>query len=56
MSPVEVLAEYSAACQQVMELAARIPAEDFRRVGSIPRYGPEYALDDLVVYAFYGHK
>ena len=55
-SPVEVLAEYSAACQQVMELAARIPADDFRQVGTISWYGPEYVLDDFVVYAFYGHK
>jgi hypothetical protein len=25
-------------------------------VGSIPWYGPEYALDDLLVYTMYGHK
>ncbi len=56
MSPTEVLAEYTSACQQVIELAGRIPADDFRQVGTIPWYGPEYALDDFVVYAFYGHK
>jgi hypothetical protein len=25
-------------------------------VGTIPWYGPEYSLNDLVVYQMYGHK
>jgi hypothetical protein len=39
-----------------MALVARIPAERWREVGTIPWYGPQYALDDLAVYTMYGHK
>lgn len=56
MTVEEVLAEYHAAHRQVMEKAAQIPAETCRQVGTIPWYGPEYALDDLVAYGNYGHK
>ncbi|HXV43743.1 MAG TPA: hypothetical protein VEC96_11830 [Anaerolineae bacterium] len=52
----EVLAEYNDTCAQVMTLAARIPAETFRQAGTLPWYGPEYDLDDYIVYSFYGHK
>jgi hypothetical protein len=24
--------------------------------GTLPWYGPEYALDDFIVYSYYGHK
>jgi hypothetical protein len=52
----EVLAEYNEVHTQVMELAARIPAETYRENGTIPWYGPEYCLDDLIVYNNYAHK
>jgi len=39
-----------------MALVPRIPPERWREVGTIAWYGPEYALDDLVVYLMYGHK
>jgi hypothetical protein len=52
----ETLAEYNDAHTQAMALAAQIPAEVFRRPGSVPWYGMEYALDDLIVYMYYGHK
>lgn len=52
----EVLAEYSETHAQAMSLAARIPAESLRRSGTLPWYGPEYSLDDFIVYTFYGHK
>jgi hypothetical protein len=52
----EVLAEYEAAHAEVMALAARLPAETFRRAGTLPWYGAEYDLDDFIVYTFYGHK
>lgn len=55
-SPAEVVAEYDAVRAQVAVLIERIPPEELRRVGTIPWYGQEYALDDLIVYAFYGHK
>jgi hypothetical protein len=55
-SMAEVLAEYNDTHAQVMALALRIPAEMYRQNGSLPWYGPEYDLDDFIVYTFYGHK
>jgi uncharacterized protein (TIGR03083 family) len=56
MSVSEVLAEYSHAHERVMALAAQIPAEKYRENGAIPWYGPEYCLDDFIVYTNYAHK
>ena len=55
-SPADVLAEYKAAQACNMELAAQVSPEVYRQVGSLPWYGSEYALDDYIVYSFYGHK
>ena len=55
-SHTEVLAEYASAYEHVAALAAQLPAEAFRQAGTLPWYGREYALDDFIVYAFYGHK
>jgi hypothetical protein len=55
-SHTDVLAEYTSAYEQVAALAARLPAEIFCQAGTLPWYGLEYALDDFIVYAFYGHK
>lgn len=52
----ETLAEYNAAQARNMTLIAQIPAETLRQVGTIPWYGADYALDDLIVYQYYGHK
>lgn len=51
-----VLAEFLEAHERVMRLAAVIPPAVWRQVGTIRWYGPEYSLDDLVVYQQYGHK
>lgn len=51
-----IVAELRDAHVQAMALVPRIPADRWREVGAIPWYGPEYALDDLVVYLMYGHK
>ncbi len=51
-----IVAELRDAHAAAMALVPRIPAERWREVGTIPWYGPEYALDDLVVYLMYGHK
>jgi hypothetical protein len=51
-----IVAELREAHVQAIALVPRIPAERWREVGTIPWYGPEYALDDLVVYLMYGHK
>ena len=52
----EVLSEFNDAHAQVMSLAERIPAEAFRHTGTLPWYGMNYALDDVLVYMYYGHK
>ncbi len=52
----EVLDEFNDAHAQVMSLAERIRPEVFRQVGTLPWYGIEYALDDVLVYMYYGHK
>ena len=52
----DVLAEYHEVHGRVIELAAQIPDEKYRENGTIPWYGPEYCLDDLIVYTSYGHK
>ena len=51
-----VLAEFEQAHAQSLALLARIPAETVRQPGTLPWYGAEYALDDLLVYMYYGHK
>lgn len=55
-TPQEIVAEYEAAHARVRAHAERIPAETFRQPGTLPWYGADYALDDFIVYAFYGHK
>jgi DinB superfamily len=52
----EILDEFSDAHAQAMSLAAQIRPEQFRQVGTLPWYGMEYALDDVIVYMYYGHK
>lgn len=56
LSPAQVLAEYSETQARTMTQIARIPADTLRQPGTMPRYGDEYALDDFIVYTFYGHK
>ena len=51
-----IVAELRDAHAEAMTLVPRIPADRWREVGAIPWYGPDYALDDLVVYLMYGHK
>lgn len=51
-----VLAEYNESYGRVSKLAGQIAPERFRQSGTLPWYGAEYALDDFIVYTFYGHK
>jgi hypothetical protein len=51
-----VMAEFLEGHERAMRHARAIAAEVWREVGTIPWYGPEYSLDDLVVYQMYGHK
>ena len=48
--------EFLKAHERAMRHAHALPVERWREVGTIPWYGPEYSLDDLVVYQLYGHK
>ena len=52
----EVLAEYQQADDQVMSLIEKFPEEKLREKGTIPWYGAEYSIEDLIVYQYYGHK
>lgn len=51
-----VVAELRDSHARVMAFVDRIPADTWREVGTIPWYGPEYSLEDLLVYTMYGHK
>ena len=52
----QVRAEFLDAHERAMRHAVAITPDLWREVGTIPWYGPEYSLDDLVVYQMYGHK
>ena len=52
----EVLDEFNDAHAQVMSLAERIRPEMFHHTGTLPWYGMQYSLDDVLVYMYYGHK
>jgi hypothetical protein len=56
MSYPEIVREYESAQAEVRELAARIPPEKRRQAGTLPWYGAEYDLEDLIAYSNYGHK
>jgi hypothetical protein len=56
MSYADLVREYNEASDKVRELAARVPLELRRKVGTLPWYGDEYDLEDLVAYSNYGHK
>jgi len=56
-SAAEVRAEYRDTYQYTYEqILPKIAAEVWPKVGTLPWYGMEYALDDFIVYSFYGHK
>jgi hypothetical protein len=52
----EVLEEFGTAHGRTLELLAAIPEDKRREPGTLPWYGAEYALDDVIVYMYYGHK
>jgi hypothetical protein len=55
-TPAATLAELDEAHAAVMELIAGVPTDLLRKPGTLPWYGSEYALDDFLVYSYYGHK
>lgn len=56
LSVAETIAEYEAAYAKVAGLIPQIPVSILQQAGTLPWYGSEYAVDDYIVYAFYGHK
>lgn len=52
----ETLAEYNETQAKTMALIGQISAETCRQTGTLSWYGPDYALDDFLVYTYYGHK
>lgn len=52
----DILAEFNDTNAQVMSLMSNIPAEMLCQTGTLPWYGMSYALDDVIVYMYYGHK
>lgn len=56
MSAADVLREYTDAYTQAHALITRLPAAMYGRAGTLPWYGEQYALDDLIVYGYHGHK
>jgi uncharacterized damage-inducible protein DinB len=52
----EVLQEFDEAHAATMSLLAGISAETLRQNGTLPWYGMDYALDDVIVYMYYAHK
>jgi hypothetical protein len=55
-TPQAIVAYYDAAHLETMALIEQIAPDVLRTVGTLPWYGADYALDDYIVYAFYGHK
>lgn len=55
-SPAALLASLQVTHGRCLELLERMPPELLARTGTIPWYGAEYAVDDFIVYANYGHK
>jgi hypothetical protein len=51
-----IVGELRDAHARTMSCVGRISPERWREVGTIPWYGPEYSLDDFLVYIEYGHK
>jgi hypothetical protein len=55
-SPQEQLAEYQTVYEQAASLLPRLPEGLLVETGRLPWYGEDYALDDFIVYQYYGHK
>jgi hypothetical protein len=56
LSSSATLDELTAEHERVMGLIDAIPIETLRSTGTIPWYGEQYSIEDLIVYQYYGHK
>jgi hypothetical protein len=52
----QVVQDYNEGYEMAMAALKSVNERDLRQPGSIPWYGAEYALDDFIVYQYYGHK
>lgn len=55
-SAKEVIAEYDQQYKAGIALLGRMSERDLREPGTLPWYGNEYSIEDLIVYQYYGHK
>lgn len=55
MTPAAVWEEYTRIHAQAMQRLAQIPEQAWRQKNVLPWYGPDYDLEDFIVYSFYGH-
>lgn len=55
-SSEEIVTRYNVHHAAVMDLIPQIPVARCYQPGTLPWYGAEYALDDFLVYQYYGHK
>lgn len=55
LSTADVRLAYDAAWDRVLDMATRIPAARWAEPGCLP-WDPEGALEDFVVYGYYGHQ
>lgn len=56
MTSVAQWREYETAHQEVMTLLRQVPQAEQRQTGMLEWYGPEYDLEDFLVYMYYAHK
>jgi hypothetical protein len=52
----EVLADYDIGYNRAISLLPRLDPDFLRQPGTLPWYGKEYSIEDLIVYQYYGHK
>jgi len=52
----EVMTEYKQAHDHSLTLVKQIPAQTLHQPGVLAWYGPDYSIDDFLVYTYYGHK
>ena len=56
LSVDEMLQDYNERYEAAMTLLSHINENVLRQPGTIPWYGKEYSMEDLIVYQYYGHK
>jgi hypothetical protein len=56
LTPETILAKYKTTHRQALDLLAKLDHIDPRQRGIFDWYGPDYDLEDFLIYTFYGHK